>query len=242
MNSPHEDLVDTVEMYLRTVYECEEEGRVALRARIGERLGHRAPTVSGTVARMVRDGLLVLTASRELRLTDLGRGKAVSVMRKHRLAERFLGDVVGLAWDQLHPEASRWQHVISDEAERLIAGLLTPPLLCPHGSPIPGLDALGIPSDATRAVPEPQGVREAELLPLSYAALSSAAVQIERIGEVLQRDPPLMRAMERVKVLPGQRVSVESDGYDVIVHSPGGRLDLRVTTADHIFVTRLADT
>ncbi|MFL9657050.1 metal-dependent transcriptional regulator [Streptomyces sp. PB17] len=139
MRSPQE-ATNTVEMYLRIVYECEEEGLAALRARIGERLGHRPPTVSETVARMVRDGLIILTDTRELRFTEVGRGKAVSVMRKHRVVERFLADVIGLAWDQLHPEASRWQHVISDKVERLIAGRLRPPFRCPHGAPIPGLE------------------------------------------------------------------------------------------------------
>ena len=90
------DLIDTTEMYLRTIFEVSEEGLVPLRARIAERLGHSGPTVSQTVARMERDGLVVVTGDRHLELTAEGLVKATRVMRKHRLAERLLTDVIGL--------------------------------------------------------------------------------------------------------------------------------------------------
>ncbi|RZI88656.1 MAG: metal-dependent transcriptional regulator [Microbacterium sp.] len=90
------DLIDTTEMYLRTILELEEEDIVPLRARISERLGHSGPTVSQTIGRMERDGLVVVSDDRSLELTDAGRQKAVDVMRKHRLAERLLSDVIGL--------------------------------------------------------------------------------------------------------------------------------------------------
>ena len=92
------DLVDTTEMYLRTILDLEEENIVPLRARISERLGHSGPTVSQTVARMERDGLVVVTGDRHLELTTQGRTKATHVIRKHRLAERLLADVIGLDW------------------------------------------------------------------------------------------------------------------------------------------------
>src|ERR1700750_187172 len=111
------DLVDTTEMYLRTILELEEEGVPALRARIAERLHQSGPTVSQTVARMERDGLLSVENDRHLQLTEEGRHLATSVMRKHRLAERLLHDVLGLEWEQLHIEACRWEHVMSDEVE-----------------------------------------------------------------------------------------------------------------------------
>ena len=88
------DLVDTTEMYLRTVYELEEEGITPLRARIAERLQQSGPTVSQTVARMERDGLMVVEHDRSLSLTEEGRRRATAVMRKHRLAERLLTDVL----------------------------------------------------------------------------------------------------------------------------------------------------
>jgi DtxR family Mn-dependent transcriptional regulator len=99
------DLIDTTEMYLRTILELEEEGLVPIRARISERLGHSGPTVSQTVARMERDGLVEIADDRLLVLTDDGRRDAVSVMRKHRLAERLLADVIGLEWEFVHEEA-----------------------------------------------------------------------------------------------------------------------------------------
>ena len=102
------DLVDTTEMYLRTIYDLEEEGVVPLRARIAERLDQSGPTVSQTVSRMERDELLHVAGDRHLELTDKGRTLAISVMRKHRLAERLLVDVIGLPWEEVHAEACRW--------------------------------------------------------------------------------------------------------------------------------------
>src|SRR5947199_169540 len=132
-------------MYLRTIFELEEEGIVPLRARIAERLGQSGPTVSQTVARMERDGLVQVADDRHLELTAEGRREAIGVMRKHRLAERLLADVIGLDWEDLHIEACRWEHVMSEKVERRILALLKKPLVCPHGNPIPGLDQLGLP-------------------------------------------------------------------------------------------------
>src|SRR5690625_7266189 len=101
------DLIDTTEMYLKTVFELEEEGVVPMRARIAERLGHSGPTVSQTVARMERDGLLHLEEGRRIELSESGREKATQVMRKHRLAERLLTDVIGLDWESVGRAACR---------------------------------------------------------------------------------------------------------------------------------------
>ncbi len=110
MNRP-DDLIDTTEMYLRSVLELEEEGMTPLRARIAERLGQSVPTVSQTVARMQRDGLLNVTGDRRIQLTPHGREVATRVMRKHRLAECLLADVLGLDWHLVHDEACRWEHL-----------------------------------------------------------------------------------------------------------------------------------
>src|SRR6478736_3825548 len=101
------DLIDTTEMYLKTIFELDEEGITPLRARIAERLGHSGPTVSQTVARMERDGLIHLADDRQLQFTERGRTLATRVMRKHRLAERLLVDVIGLEWEFVHDEAFR---------------------------------------------------------------------------------------------------------------------------------------
>ncbi|KAE8763530.1 metal-dependent transcriptional regulator [Georgenia thermotolerans] len=183
------DLIDTTEMYLKTVYELEEEGVVPLRARIAERLGHSGPTVSQTVARMERDGLLVLTGSRQLRLTDEGRARATMVMRKHRLAERLLTDVVGLEWPFVHEEACRWEHVMSERVERRLVELLGHPHVDPYGNPIPGLDQLGeqgaaathpevrsLADVAAETVPAGLGVTPGAGRPIVHAAVTGAAV------------------------------------------------------------------
>ena len=137
------DLIDTTEMYLRTIYELVEEGIVPLRARIAERLHQSGPTVSQTVARMERDGLLTVEGDRHLELTDEGNRLAVRVMRKHRLAERLLTDVIGLEWEHVHAEACRWEHVMSETVERRLVELLDHPTESPYGNPIPGLAELG---------------------------------------------------------------------------------------------------
>ena len=139
------DLIDTTEMYLKTIFELDEEGIPPLRARIAERLGHSGPTVSQTIARMERDGLVSLAGDRHLEFTDVGRLTAVRVMRKHRLAERLLVDVIGLELPYVHDEACRWEHVMSERVERKILAMLGGDHNSPYGNPIPGLDELGDP-------------------------------------------------------------------------------------------------
>src|SRR4051794_13896204 len=215
-------------MYLRTVYELEEEGVVPLRARIAERLGQSGPTVSQTVARMERDGLLHVAGDRHLELSDQGRREAVAVMRKHRLAERLLADVIGLDWDQVHIEACRWEHVMSDAVERRILSLLDKPLVCPHGNPIPGLEDLGLPFATTEL---------AGRLTLSAAASSVAEVTVERISEQLQSDAELMRRFAESGIQPGEHITITLSGRDIQVVHNGVTSTLPNSIADHIFVT-----
>ena len=227
------DLIDTTEMYLRTVYELEEEGVVPLRARIAERLGQSGPTVSQTVARMERHGLIKVEADRHLQLTPEGHRQAVAVMRKHRLAERLLLDVIGLEWDQVHIEACRWEHVMSNAVERRILALLDKPLVCPHGNPIPGLDDLGLPFG--------QRPRQLSTLTLRAAAQSRsdpACVVVERISEQIQPDDALMRRLASARVLPGSELYVAGlpDGVEVW-QDDSERTVLDRVTAEHVFVT-----
>ena len=127
-----------VEDYLETIYELEESGIPPMRARLVERLGVSAPTVSETVARLGREGYLTLDDQRVLRLTESGLSAATAVMRRHRLAERLLVDVIGLEWEKVHREADRWEHAISADVEEKLVELLGDPATCPHGNPIPG--------------------------------------------------------------------------------------------------------
>ncbi|GHC54005.1 hypothetical protein GCM10010349_20340 [Streptomyces flavofungini] len=135
--------IDATEMYLRTILELEAEGVPPLRARIAERLDQSGPTVSQTVARMARDGLLHVAADRHLELTAEGRRTATRVLRKHRLTECLLVDVIGLKREQARAEACRWEHVMSEAVERRVVELLEHPTHSPYGNPIPGLAELG---------------------------------------------------------------------------------------------------
>ena len=199
---------------------------------IAERLGQSGPTVSQTVARMERHGLITVEADRHLVLTAEGRRQAVAVMRKHRLAERLLLDVIGLDWDQVHIEACRWEHVMSDAVERRILALLDKPLVCRHGNPIPGLDDLGLPFGATP--------RELSTETLRSAARRAAdtVVLVERISEQLQPDDVLMRTLAGARVVPGSELHVAEKSGGVEVWRAGAdHTELDQVTAEHVFVT-----
>ncbi|MCO1658373.1 metal-dependent transcriptional regulator [Pseudonocardia humida] len=212
------DLIDTTEMYLRTIYELEEEGVVPLRARIAERLGQSGPTVSQTVARMERDGLVVVAGDRHLELTETGRSRAVSVMRKHRLAERLLADVIGLEWEFVHAEACRWEHVMSEAVERKLVALLDNPTISPYGNPIPGLADLTPPvaADGTevangRTSHNAPPTLEAGLQRLDeFARRGGGQVVVRRIAEHIQVDADLMAELKGAGIVPGLDVDVRS--------------------------------
>ena len=233
-------LIDTTEMYLRTIFELEEEGIVPLRARIAERLSQSGPTVSQTVARMERDGLVRVAGDRQLSLTGTGRALAVGVMRKHRLAECLLVGGIGLPWEEVHIEACRWEHVISDNVERRLAELLEYPVRCPHGNIIPGLDELGIPPDASkRAIAA--GLEDAVAM-TTIASGQAATVVIRRISEQVQSDQDLMLKLKRTGIQPGREVMLAASDDGVRVTSEdrvGSRTaELPRHVAVHVFVTR----
>ncbi|MGX1909970.1 metal-dependent transcriptional regulator [Streptomyces phaeochromogenes] len=226
-------LIDTTEMYLRTILELEEDGVVPLRARIAERLDQSGPTVSQTAARMQRDGLLHVAGDRHLELTVTGRRLATRVMRKHRLAECLLVDVIGLEWEQVHAEACRWEHVMSEAVERRALELLRNPTKSPYGNPIPGLEELGVKSSVDPFLDEPI-VSLSDLAPGPYGA--SAVVR--RIGEPIQTDLRLMRTLRQAGVRPGAVVSVTSSPGGVMVGSGGEAAELPTQTAAHVFVAK----
>ncbi len=229
---PVSDLIDTTEMYLRTIYELVEEGIVPLRARIAERLHQSGPTVSQTVARMERDGLLTVQGDRHLELTDEGMRLATRVMRKHRLAERLLTDVIGLDWELVHAEACRWEHVISETVEKRLMKLLDHPTESPYGNPIPGLDELGETS-------EPEDFRDG-VEPLAVlAGEEESRVYIRRISEEMQKDEHLMSALRRVGALPDRSVSVQRTEAGVLIGSGGEAAEIDIEASDHIFGRRI---
>ncbi|UYM06683.1 metal-dependent transcriptional regulator [Solicola gregarius] len=230
------DLIDTTEMYLKAVYELIEEGVVPLRARIAERLQQSGPTVSQTVARMERDGLLSVEGDRHLEFSDKGRQLATRVMRKHRLAERLLTDVVGLEIEYVHDEACRWEHVMSERVERHLLELLKHPVESPYGTPIPGLDEFGetvVHEDLLSGVaPLPDAARA--------AGPSPTELVVRRIAEPLQVDIEVLALMRRVGVLPGDRVVASITDTGVLVEGANGEsADIDDEAAKHILVEKL---
>ncbi len=227
------DLIDTTEMYLRTIYELVEEGIVPLRARIAERLHQSGPTVSQTVARMERDGLLTVEGDRHLELTDEGHRLATRVMRKHRLAERLLTDVIGLDWELVHAEACRWEHVMSETVERRLVALLDHPTESPYGNPIPGLHELGENGDGEDFM--------ADVEPLDAVVDGAAQVRVlvRRISEEMQKDETMMAALRRIGALPDKVVTVTAGAGGVLLGSGGETAEIDVELAQHLFVRRL---
>jgi DtxR family Mn-dependent transcriptional regulator len=226
-------LIDTTEMYLRTIFELEEEGIVPLRARIAERLSQSGPTVSQTVARMERDGLLHVEGDRHLELTESGRSLATRVMRKHRLAECLLVNVIGMPWEEVHIEACRWEHVMSEEVERRLVTLLENPTMCPHGNPIPGLDEFGVEWSAGAPSAEPL------ITMMEVATPAGVKVVVSRISEQVQSDSALMLKLKQIGIQPGHEVTLATgdDGVRVTGDDTGGTTaDLPRDIATHVFV------
>ena len=217
------DLVDTTEMYLRTILELEEEGVPPLRARIAERLSQSGPTVSQTVARMERDGLLTVEDDRHLQFTAHGRAAAISVMRKHRLAELLLVNVIGMPYE----EACRWEHVMSDMVEKKVYDLLNRPTRSPYGNPIPGLEALGSAEQPAEVV---DGERN-----LAFPGLSGSVV-VRRICESVQTNGDVLRQLHAAGVDPGATVTVAQERDGVTINRSGDMIRLPREVASRVFV------
>jgi DtxR family transcriptional regulator, Mn-dependent transcriptional regulator len=234
-------LIDTTEMYLRTVFELEEEGIVPLRARIAERLSQSGPTVSQTVARMERDGLLRVEGDRQLALTGPGRELAMRVMRKHRLAECLLVGVIGMPWEEVHIEACRWEHVISENVEQRLVELLDYPVRCPHGNVIPGLEELGVPADAIKRADA--ATAEPDIAMAGIAVPGGEQVVVSRISEQVQSDAALMLRLKNIGIQPGREVTLAASDNGVRVTGADrvgeAGAELPVDIAAHVFVTRL---
>jgi DtxR family transcriptional regulator, Mn-dependent transcriptional regulator len=184
-----------VEEYLTTVYELAEDGITVIQARLAERLGYSAPTVWEMVKRLQADGY-VEVVGREIRLTATGRALAEGVVRKHRLAERLLTDIIGLPWHKAHIEAGRWEHVISDEVEERLRIILDDPTTCPHGNPIPGT----LPNN------------------LSTFALNEAnpgdQIRLERVTESVEMNDDAMAYLADIRFITGATGRVKTKAPD----------------------------
>jgi DtxR family transcriptional regulator, Mn-dependent transcriptional regulator len=197
---------DATEEYLEAILEIEEEGVVPIRARLVERLGLSAPAVSETVNRLVDHGYTELLDDRSLRLTPKGREVATSIVRRHRLAERLLVDVIGLEWEKVHREADRWEHVISADVEEKLVVLLGDPATCPHGNPIPGSTHKPDPAPST-----------------ALAQAAPGPVVIRRISEKIELDDRALTFLADAVLTPGSNaVVIETRSEGVLVKSDAG--------------------
>jgi DtxR family Mn-dependent transcriptional regulator len=211
-----------VEQYLETILELEESGIVPLRARIVERLGVSAPAVSETVKRLEREGYVTLDSERVLHLTESGRAYATSMLRRHRLAELLLVDVLKVPWAQVHEEACRLEHAISDNLEAHLVALLGDPGTCPHGAPIPGSANV---------------VDHGPLQALSAVEVGRTCV-VRRIDEHLQTMVERLELLERSRLLPGQQVVVlEPQDGDVALDVDGQRVLVEPDVAAEVYVS-----
>jgi DtxR family Mn-dependent transcriptional regulator len=184
-----------VEEYLETIFALEEEGIPVIQARLAERLGKAAPSVSEMLDRLESDGLIARSA-RQITMTDKGAALAKGVVRKHRLAERLLVDVIGLDWDKAHAEAGRWEHVISDDVEERLVVLLGNPTTCPHGNPIPGAKGEG---------PEQRRLAEAQ---------PGERIRLERITESVEHDAESLTYLGDHGLTPGTTARIEARAPD----------------------------
>lgn len=218
------DYHPAVEEYLETILELEESGIPPMRARIVERLKVSAPAVSETVRRLEREGYVTLTPSRQIALTTKGRHYATSILRRHRLAERLLTDVLEIPWSEVHEEAGRLEHAISPSLEAHLIRLLGDPATCPHGNPIPG--------SANAADPGP-------LEPVIDLLAGGRGI-VRRIDEELEARFERMRALEEAGLIPGNEVTVVSaDAREVHLSTPKGTSILPRDVVAKVFVEAL---
>jgi DtxR family Mn-dependent transcriptional regulator len=213
-----------LEEYLETVHSLTEEGTPAIQARIAERLGRSAPSVSEMLDRLEGEGY-VRRAGRVVQLTDSGSVVAEKVVRRHRLAERFLVDVIGLDWDKVHLEAGRWEHVISDDVEERLVVLLGDPATCPHGNPIPGSGSSGPPRIS---------------VPLARAE-PGQTVRLERINEDVELDTSTLSYLSHHGFVPGASAQVSSRAPDgtLVLALAGTTVAFGPTLANRLFVSVL---
>jgi DtxR family Mn-dependent transcriptional regulator len=178
--------------------------------------------VSETVNRLVDQGYAELLDDRSLRLTDKGRALATTVVRRHRLAERLLTDVIGLEWEKVHREADRWEHAISADVEEKLVTLLGDPATCPHGNPIPG--SKHHPSDAGRGT-------------VALAQADTGPVVVSRISEKMELDDEALRLLANAHLVPeSSAVVVGKDASGVSVKTESGEHLVPLAVAQLMYV------
>lgn len=208
------------EEYCETIFELEEDGQRVIQARIAERLKVSRPAVSEMTRRMADEGLLTFDDG-EISLTKGGKALATTMVRRHRLAERFLTDILELSWAEAHHEAGKWEHVISPAVERAISAKLDDPTTCPHGNPIPG-----------------SGYIQPDLITLAAVGVGNSAT-VTRIPEELEFTEGLLEFLEANSIVPGARASVLAASPDgtTTIDIAGSIVGVSAFTAERILVT-----
>src|SRR5438874_330671 len=203
-----EPLSATVEEYLETIYNMGVEDEVVIGARLAEKFGVAPPTVTEMLKRLVRDRYIEMDNKRVVTLTEAGNQAAEAVLRRHRLTERFLVDMLGMQWHQVHEEACRLEHFISGAVEDRVIASLNNPTTCPHGNPIPGSVA-----NARTYLKDQGAVRLSTL-----AAGETTAILC--ISEVVEDEEALILYMHERGLTPGTRLTVlaredERESFDL---------------------------
>ena len=211
------------EEYCETIFELREDDVDVIQARIAERLEVSRPAVSEMMRRLETEGLVSVNSGR-IDLTDAGRELAERVVRRHRLAERLLTDVLGLSWAQAHVEAGKWEHVISEQVEEAMVRLLGEPTTCPHGNPIPG-----------------SGYEAPEAVPLD-AVTTGSYFTVSRIPEELEFTPGMLTFLEESSLRPGVPgvVTAASPDGTLTVEVAGRHVGVGAFAASRILVTLAA--
>jgi DtxR family Mn-dependent transcriptional regulator len=203
--------------YLEAIYELEEEGQRIQQARVGERLGLAPATVSEGVKRLVTDGYIDIKG-RVISLTKPGRKIAETLVRRHRLAERMLTDILGIPWHLCHEQAEDWEKVITPEVEKAIIARLGGQSTCPHGNPIPGMEPK-VPWSKLRAV---------------SALETGTRTRLVRLVEDVELHRDVLKYLEDRNLMPGSDL-------EVVERGPDGTVTLRVDQRSVALGPQLAD-
>ena len=208
------------EEYCECIYELDEDDVDVIQARIADRLHVSRPAVSEMIKRLEIEGL-AHSERGKIALTPAGLELAERVVRRHRLAERFMTDILGLSWADAHQEAGKWEHVMSSEVEQAMNRVLGDPTTCPHGNPIPGSDYEA--PDATRLVDVEVGT----------------IFTVTRIPEELEFTPGLLDFLESSSIQPGHsgRVTAASPDGTMTVEIDGNHVGVGSFASARILVT-----
>ncbi len=211
-----------IEEYLEAILTLQEDGINVIQARIAECVGRSAPSVSEMLTRLEQDGYICRNG-RQITLSDSGYNIALRVVRKHRLAERLLVDIIGLEWHKAHLEAGRWEHVISDEVEEKLISILGNPATCPHGNPIPEINAGS--QHSKSQLPSQK--------PLSTCSTGDY-VTLTRVTEQVEIDMMALELLANNDFITNSKATVEKVGKD-------GDVELSIGSNSFVIPSKIAD-